>query len=65
MCMEHYRVLGDKRLRDSEPTIEFIRRMNSVIDAMNGQVPWQGLQADPNSHHHKVIVNFLSCYGTL
>ncbi|KAK3909572.1 Transposable element P transposase [Frankliniella fusca] len=63
--MEHYRALGDERLRDAEPTIEFIRRINSVIDAMNGQVPWQGLQADPSSHHHKVLLDFLDYLKTM
>ncbi|KAK3919203.1 LOW QUALITY PROTEIN: Transposable element P transposase [Frankliniella fusca] len=65
VCMEHYRALGDERLRDAKPTIEFIRRMNSVLDAMNGQVPWQGLQADPNSHHHKVLLDFLDYLKTM
>ncbi|KAE8748887.1 hypothetical protein FOCC_FOCC004481 [Frankliniella occidentalis] len=63
--MEYYRAMGDERLKDSEATIEFIRRMNSVIDAMNGQLPWQGLQADPNSQHHKVLTDFLDYLKTM
>ncbi|KAK3918957.1 Transposable element P transposase, partial [Frankliniella fusca] len=63
--MEYYRAMGDERLKDAEPTIEFIRRMNSVVDAMNGQLPWQGLRADPNSAHHKVLIEFLDYLKTM
>ncbi|KAK3926592.1 Transposable element P transposase [Frankliniella fusca] len=59
-AMQHYKELGVKELEDAGPTIQFIRRINEVVDAMNSQLPYQGLQPDPNSTHHKNLLQFLS-----
>ena len=53
-AMQHYKDLGVPTLQDCGPTISFIRRINAVVDAMNSQLPWQALQPDPESKHHKV-----------
>ena len=52
--MLHYKNLGVPTLQDCGPTIAFIRRINSVVDAMNSQLPWDGLKPDPHSKHHEV-----------
>lgn len=54
-AMESFRCEGVPELQDSEPTIQFIQRMNSVIDAMNSQVPWEALKNNPDEGHHLVI----------
>ncbi|KAK3916667.1 DNA transposase [Frankliniella fusca] len=55
-AMEHYMTtLKAPSLQDAGPTIQFIRRINSVVDAMNSQLPYHALKPNPDSIHHKVI----------
>lgn len=43
--MEHYKALGVAGLEDCGPTVAFIRRMNTLIDAMNSNTRSHGLKA--------------------
>ncbi|KAK3909961.1 Transposable element P transposase [Frankliniella fusca] len=63
--MQHYMRLGVPDLQDAGPTIQFIRRINDVVDAMNSQLPFQALKPDPDSKYHKVLLQFLSYLETI
>ncbi|KAK3931076.1 DNA transposase [Frankliniella fusca] len=58
-AMEHLKEQGVHGLADSEPTIKFIRRINSLVDALNSRSPSDGLKADPEKKHNKTLVEFL------
>ncbi|KAK3931213.1 DNA transposase [Frankliniella fusca] len=58
-AMEHLKEQGVHGLADSEPTIKFIRRINSLVDALNSRSPSDGLKADPENKHNKTLVEFL------
>lgn len=45
---------GEKKFIDYEPSINFIRKINSLVDVMNSNTEKYGLQADPNSYSNKV-----------
>ena len=55
--MQAYMDEGLPGLEDAGPTIEFITRINDLVEAMNSQVPEQGLRPNPNSKYHKVSLN--------
>jgi len=44
---------------DSGPTIQFIKRIDEVAEAMNSQIPEEGLRVDPRSQHKVIIL--LNC----
>ncbi|XP_031328495.1 uncharacterized protein LOC116160393 [Photinus pyralis] len=43
-AMEAYQEEGYPNLEDSAPTIAFIRRINTLIDAMNANTPWNSIR---------------------
>lgn len=53
--MQHHKDQGMPELQDAAPTIQFINRINSVVEAMNSQQPCVALKPDPNSTHFQVI----------
>jgi len=54
VAMEAYKKEGVVGLQDCESTINFIRRIHDVAEAMNSQIPVEALRADPKSQHNKV-----------
>ncbi|KAK3927029.1 Transposable element P transposase [Frankliniella fusca] len=59
-AMEDYKLRGEKDLEDGQPTINFILRINKVVEAMNSKKPVEALRADEDSVHQKVLTDFLS-----
>ena len=54
VAMEAYKKEGVVGLQDCEPTINFIRRIHDVAEAMNSQIPVVALRVDQKSQHNKV-----------
>lgn len=46
--MVHYKRLGVEGLQDCDATVKFIRRMNTLIDAMNSNTRTEGLKLAEN-----------------
>ncbi|KAK3910739.1 LOW QUALITY PROTEIN: Transposable element P transposase [Frankliniella fusca] len=61
--MENYKLRGEKE--DSQPTINFIGRINAVVEAMNSKKPVEALRPDRDSVHQKVLRDFLSYLSTM
>lgn len=55
--MEHYRDQGVELLKNSTPTIMFIKRINKLKNAINSQQPSDALKPDPLSDHN-LVSNF-------
>lgn len=60
--MENHKLRGEKDLEDSQPTINFIGRINAVVEAMNSKKPVEALRPDRDSTHQKVKTNFNLSY---
>lgn len=45
---------GHEKFKDCAPTINFIRRINELIDIMNSNTEKYGLREDKNSNSNKV-----------
>ncbi|KAK3913536.1 Transposable element P transposase [Frankliniella fusca] len=59
-AMEDYQLRGEEGLSDSQPTINFMRRINAVVEAMNSRSPADGLRPDENTVQQQVLRDFLT-----
>lgn len=50
----------NEALKDSEPTIAFIKRVKAVIDAMRSRTPGDALTLDPECPRRKVKTIFIA-----
>lgn len=61
-AMEHLKRLGVKEFQDAGPTIAFIRRVNSLVEALNSRTPMTALRNDPDTVHYKVLKKMLQLF---
>lgn len=53
-AMEHLMNRGLLEFRGAEATIEFIRKINALVEALNSRLPSEGLRNDPTTKHYHV-----------
>lgn len=58
--MEELMNRGEVNFNDCKPTINFIRKINSLVDALNSNTENYGLKADPNTHSNKVYIEIIN-----
>lgn len=67
--MKYYADKGAPGFKGCEATVEFIKKINDLADAMNSRLPREALNPNPESKHYKVfkiltkkfIISFILC----
>lgn len=54
--MEEVLNRGDKNFTNCKPTVNFIRKINSLVDVLNSNTEKHDLHADPKSRNYKVNI---------